>query len=611
MKTKSPFSRLFNLISLVMILSMVMAACAAPSGDQFAGSGGVGANKIKLCHATGSATNPYVEITVDDNATKDGHGNHKDDIIPAPAGGCPKGKENTPEPEPTKPGNAKITLCHATGSATNPYVEITVDDNATKDGHGNHKDDIIPAPAGGCPKGATNTPEPEPTQVGKITLCHATGSATNPYVEITVDDNATKDGHGNHKDDIIPAPAGGCPKGATNTPEPPTATPVDPTATPIDPSVTPVDPTATPIEPSSTPEPTNTPTGTPAPSATPTNTPKPTQPVEPVAPAPADLPCIQCLIFHTFRDNNLEIYRLDGVEGQSNAKLYNLSKSDAVDSRPSRAPNDTRIVFQSNRNGNVELYTTDMFGNKSPVRLTTSRSNNTTPMYGPDAQTIVFQSDRNGNIDLFTISDVTGAERQITNSPADDVNPFYSPDLKWLVFQSNRNNNWDIFILNTATGNEYQLTNSSANEMFPAWSPNGKQVAFISDTNGGSDLYIIDVSGTNLKRITTDGKTINAVWSPEGNRIAYQSERNGNLDIYSYDLLTSKEYRVTDFAGPDSGPTWDCSGSMLAFTSTRDGDPNILQVSWQGGTASNMTIDPSTDKWSQWRPSNDVSSTGY
>jgi Tol biopolymer transport system component len=122
---------------------------------------------------------------------------------------------------------------------------------------------------------------------------------------------------------------------------------------------------------------------------------------------------------------------------------------------------------------------------------------------------------------------------------------------------------------------------------------------------------VIDVDGQNLKRITTDGKTVNAVWSHDGTRIAYQSERDGNLDIYSYDFRNNKEYRVTDYEGPDSGPTWDCGSTNLAFTSTRDGDPNIFQVFWQGGGASNMTIDPATDKWSQWRPTNDVSSVGY
>ena len=47
--------------------------------------------------------------------------------------------------------NDKITLCHATGSATNPYVEITVSVQGATHGHANHSGDIIPAPAEGCP----------------------------------------------------------------------------------------------------------------------------------------------------------------------------------------------------------------------------------------------------------------------------------------------------------------------------------------------------------------------------------------------------------------------------------------------------------------------------
>jgi Tol biopolymer transport system component len=335
-----------------------------------------------------------------------------------------------------------------------------------------------------------------------------------------------------------------------------------------------------------------------------------TPPVPTVAPAESQ-PCIQCLIFHTFRDDNLEVYRLDGIEGQDDFKLYNLSQDGAVDSRPSRAPDDSNVVFQSDRNGNVELYYTDMLGSGEANRLTNTNSNNTNAMYGPDARTIVYQSDRNGNLDLFTIDQVTGKETQITSDAADDANAFYSPDLKWLVFQSNRNGNWDIFALDTETGNEYQLTNTQADEVFPSWSPNGKQISFLIDNNGATDLYLMNTDGTNIKRITTDGKTNNTVWSPEGDRIAYQSERNGNLDVYSYDTRDGKEYRVTDYEGIDSGPTWDCGGDNLAFTSTRDGDTNIFQVYWQGGPAGNMTIDPATDKWSQWRPSNDVSSVGY
>jgi uncharacterized surface protein with fasciclin (FAS1) repeats len=44
----------------------------------------------------------------------------------------------------------KVTICHATGSTKNPFVEITIDVNGLN-GHAKHSGDIIPAPAGGCP----------------------------------------------------------------------------------------------------------------------------------------------------------------------------------------------------------------------------------------------------------------------------------------------------------------------------------------------------------------------------------------------------------------------------------------------------------------------------
>src|SRR4051812_48130691 len=46
---------------------------------------------------------------------------------------------------PLVQGATKVTLCHATRSDKNPYVQISVDDDAiVKGGHGDHPDDIIP-----------------------------------------------------------------------------------------------------------------------------------------------------------------------------------------------------------------------------------------------------------------------------------------------------------------------------------------------------------------------------------------------------------------------------------------------------------------------------------
>jgi hypothetical protein len=101
--------------------------------------------------------------------------------------------------------DGKITICHATSSETNPYNEITISVNGLN-GHGNHEGDIIPIPEDGCP--ITNP------GIGsgddKITICHATNSKKNPYNEITISVSGLN-GHDKHAGDIIPAPAGGCP----------------------------------------------------------------------------------------------------------------------------------------------------------------------------------------------------------------------------------------------------------------------------------------------------------------------------------------------------------------------------------------------------------------
>ena len=153
------------------------AAKAAPKQR----SGG-GQRKVTICHATGSAKNPYVTITIAEPAVR-AHSRHQDgrDIVPAPAGGCPTGEAPKQQAAPatekakaeakakakTTNGKSRTTICHATGSETHPYVTITIPEPAVR-AHKRHQDgrDIVPAPAGGCPK-------PEPAKVAAQSIGRA------------------------------------------------------------------------------------------------------------------------------------------------------------------------------------------------------------------------------------------------------------------------------------------------------------------------------------------------------------------------------------------------------------------------------------------------------
>ncbi len=181
---------LFILLAVLTVLLLLLSACGplvdlhgkanstkdnnkanvseSGNANETDGENDTGANKITICHKTGSAQNPYVEITVSENGAKNGHAKHKGDIIPAPKDGCPStsstttdNKDNENETESETDGSANmITICHKTGSAQNPYVEITLSDNGAKNGHAKHAGDIIPAPKDGCPSTAIATEVP-------------------------------------------------------------------------------------------------------------------------------------------------------------------------------------------------------------------------------------------------------------------------------------------------------------------------------------------------------------------------------------------------------------------------------------------------------------------
>lgn len=111
----------------------------------------------------------------------------------------------------------------------------------------------------------------------EVTICHATGSAENPYNTLHVSSNAIG-GHfqnngtpkNGHEDDLLLQGTVECPGGSTPTP---TATPVrTPVPTPTPTVVPTVSPTPT-VVPTMTPTPTATPTASPTPEASATATP--------------------------------------------------------------------------------------------------------------------------------------------------------------------------------------------------------------------------------------------------------------------------------------------------------------------------------------------------
>lgn len=141
---------------------------------------------------------------------------------------------------------------------------------------------------------------------------------------------------------------------------------------------------------------------------------------------------------------------------------------------------------------------------------------------------IVFQSRRTGNDEIFFGDGNFAHEVQLTNNPASDITPRLNRGATRIVFASNRDGNYEIYSMNTAGGDLRRLTNNAADDLNPAWMPDGNSILFASTRDGDSEIYRMDADGGTVTRLTSlidyDGQPRAA---PDASRIVFIADRRG------------------------------------------------------------------------------------
>lgn len=314
-------------------------------------------------------------------------------------------------------------------------------------------------------------------------------------------------------------------------------------------------PTQTPTD---TPVPlTNTPTGspvlipTPTPTFSPTTFPTPSSTREKLAGKLAftsDRGGQGYRIFVTDLSNGDTIQVTDGA---------NRDSLPVDDWDPSWSPDGDRLVFESGREGEFDIFTISL-ATKELHRLTTDSARNLVPVWSPNGDLVAFQSIRSANFEIYVMSSDGSNLRGLTNHEDPDLWPSWSPDGQQIIFESQRTENGKsgLYIMNVSSGDVRPLLADDWNNGQPTWSKSGK-VAFYSDKDGNKEIYTINQDGTDLKRITFhEAEDWFPAWSPDGQWIVFTSSRDGNLEIYVIDLTGQYLQRVTNNVAQDRDAAW-------------------------------------------------------
>jgi Tol biopolymer transport system component len=289
-----------------------------------------------------------------------------------------------------------------------------------------------------------------------------------------------------------------------------------------------------------------------------------------------------------------------------------------VDETPGAAPEPVPgIAFASEREDNWDIYLIQADGS-GLTRLTDNPEVDSEPAWSPDGLQIAFRSRREGSSDIFIMGADGSAPVNLINDPADSPDdefaPNWHPDGEQLAIYSDRfptaagcrNEAHQMALMPTSGGAENIVLAraiTGSQETF-AWSPDGKVLAFSSICGGkNTHLYLWEPENGTVTQLTNgDHNNARPAWSHDGELLAFVSTRDGNPEIYVLELATGKLTNLTNHPALDRHPTWSPDDAQIAFTSSRDGNDEIYIMNADGSDPHNLTNHPARDFWPAWSP---------
>ena len=223
-------------------------------------------------------------------------------------------------------------------------------------------------------------------------------------------------------------------------------------------------------------------------------------------------------------------------------------------------------------------------------------ASSTYPQPSPDGRWIVFQSDRDGDFEIYLANRHGGQVRQLTRNAVWDRLPAWSPDGQWIVYStdSRGDQTFDLYRMRP-TGEEQQpLFSDGWRNSHARYNPGGNAVVFTAGQQVRDastwELRLLDLGSRDATLLTAnDIRDASPVFSPDGGRILYVTTIGGARALASMNLQGAD--RDVLYTGP--GSVWAASyspdGRYLVVTATLNGEDQLFLMDAAGGNAQQIT----------------------
>jgi Tol biopolymer transport system component/DNA-binding winged helix-turn-helix (wHTH) protein len=272
--------------------------------------------------------------------------------------------------------------------------------------------------------------------------------------------------------------------------------------------------------------------------------------------------------------STVNIWRADLTAADPEQSATKLIFSTLTQIVPRYSADGSRIAFESNRSGSMEIWTADAQGN-DPDRLTSFNGPATSsPSWCSDGRRIAFDSRASGVSDIYVADINERVPRKVVTSEANLSFPTWSADCRWLFAHNGKNN---LYRFPSSGGRAERVAESSSYSavigdrlIFNVTEPDGV-VLWTKPSGGGTQQRL-----ENMPKVRYDDG-----WAATANGIYYTDSSGSPVTVNFYDLATRTRRQLmtlkqTPVPGVGPGITVSPDGRWLLYTQVDNEQSEII-----------------------------------